>query len=203
MNFPIFAWIGLNCVLVRPVIEDATTSRQRQKLYLSRNERFLVINVNQYIISWCVRNGFCEGRMRKVIFHYITFVFCIQNSNVLAVLTQLLFYGLLILVLRQASVLLQRADGALTHHWPPSKLSVVDHFDHQWRHIEVLPGQPLGMQNSSCRSNVILIFSQLIQLNSLVLKTFTDRLTCRIKGGEKVTKLLTQNKEKVKCLCQS
>lgn len=56
---------------------------------------------------------------------------------------------------------------------------------------------------SSNRSFVILIFLPLIQLDSLVRKTFIGRLTCGIKGGEKVTELLTQNEEKDKCLCQS
>lgn len=88
MELPIFDWFGhsvLICVLVRPVIEDVTTNRQRffflkkrKKLYLSRNEKLLVINVNQYVISWCVRNGFCEGKMSKVIFITLRLLFCIH-----------------------------------------------------------------------------------------------------------------------------
>lgn len=152
--------------------------KDEKNLYLSRNERFLVINVNQYVISWCVRNSFCEGKISKVIFIALHLLFVSIRIYFLSVLTQLLFCRFFVLVLRQAAVLLQRADGALAHHWLPAKLPVVNHFDHQWRHVQFLPGQPLGTQKitecnmtiqmSSSKSFVILIFLPLIQLDSLV-----------------------------------
>lgn len=123
-------------------------------------------------------NSFYEGKISKVIFIILHLLFVSIRIHFLSVLTQLLFCGLFVLVLRQAAVLLQRADGALAHHWLPAKLPVVNHFDHQWRHVEFLPGQPLGSQKitecnitiqmSSRKSFVILIFLPLIKLDSLV-----------------------------------
>lgn len=44
----------------------------------------------------------------------------------------------------EAAELLQRADGALTHHGLPPKLTVVNDFDDDWGHVKVLNGEPLG-----------------------------------------------------------
>lgn len=44
----------------------------------------------------------------------------------------------------EAAELLQRADCALTHNRLPPKLTVVNDFDDDWRHVKVLDGEPLG-----------------------------------------------------------
>lgn len=44
----------------------------------------------------------------------------------------------------EAAELLQRADGALTHHGLPPKLTVIDDFDDDRRHVKVLDGESLG-----------------------------------------------------------
>lgn len=47
------------------------------------------------------------------------------------------------LLLRDAPVLLQRPDGALADHRLPAELTVVDDFDDDWRHVELLAGESL------------------------------------------------------------
>lgn len=46
-------------------------------------------------------------------------------------------------LLRDAPILLQRPDGALTDHRLPPKLTVVDDFDDDRRHVELLTGKSL------------------------------------------------------------
>lgn len=43
-----------------------------------------------------------------------------------------------------APELLQRTDGALTHHRLPPELAVIDDFDDDGRHVKVLDREPLG-----------------------------------------------------------
>jgi len=54
-----------------------------------------------------------------------------------------LLFLLLFLLLRRAPILLQRADGALADHRLPAELPVVDDFDDDGRHVEILSGKPL------------------------------------------------------------
>lgn len=42
-----------------------------------------------------------------------------------------------------AAVLLQRVDGALSDHRLPPELTVVNDFDDDWRHVELLAGKSL------------------------------------------------------------
>lgn len=48
-----------------------------------------------------------------------------------------------LLLLRDAAIFLQGLDRALTNHGLPPKLTVVDDFDDNGRHVKVLPGKPL------------------------------------------------------------
>lgn len=55
------------------------------------------------------------------------------------------------LLLREAPILLQRPDGALTNHRLPPELTVVDDFDDDGRHVELLAGESLWKEGGNKR----------------------------------------------------
>lgn len=70
--------------------------------------------------------------------------FCLTSPLLLFLLLLSLQQSLLLLL--GAAVVLQEPDGALTDHGLPPKLTVVDDFDDDGGHVELLTGESLGKE---------------------------------------------------------